>query len=242
MIRTPRAALFLSCAVAMSCAPRLKVDGARMRPIESIAAVTFVANRTVKAPATGNLDAMPTDPTMSTAEQVFALGIPVFMDALQRTERFVFIENEVVLAAESYLAFPVLTGANANTAQLAAGWRYVTPQDDEKIAALLKEIDADAALITYWRFSLDTHTRGPGGEIATPRAHMRAWLVGRDGKIVADDELDVTSDEIIAVYSQRYDGRVLPPLFLDPIETIAVRLVADLSNARAKAREKTGEK
>lgn len=228
----------LGLVAATGCGPRLKVDAARMKPIETIAAVTFVANRTVKAPTTGGLDASPSDPTMSTAEQVFALGIPAFMDAMQRTERFAFVDNETVLAATAYREFPVLTGSNAGNAQLAAGWRYVTPQDEEKIAALLAEIDADAALITYWRFSLDTQTRGPGGEIATPRAHMRAWLIGRDGKIVADDEFDVVSDEIIAVYSQRYDGRVLPPLYLDPIEIIAVRLMADLSNARSKAREK----
>ena len=141
------------------------------------------------------------------------------------------------LGAVAYAAFPKLSGVNAGTASLAEGWRLVTPEDGVKIAALLDELGADAALLTYWRFSLDPHTQGLGVDTAFPRTYMRAWLVDRTGKVIAEDEFDVQADQLIAVFGDRYDARVLAGLYSDPIETCAVRLVADLSNARTDARD-----
>ncbi len=225
--------------LAIACGSRLRVDTNRMRTVESIAVVTFVGNRVVQPPShPGQIDPpLPSDPSLATSERIFATGIPEFLDALRRTERFRVVDPATVLAAEAYRAFPFLSGTNASQAQLAEHWRLVQPQDGEKIAALLREIDADAALITFWRFTLDYELRGVGVESASPRAHLRAWLVDRSGTVVADDEIDVRSDQRIALHQQRYDGRSLPPLYTDPIETCAVRLVADLSNARAQGRE-----
>ena len=233
--------MLIPAALLASCAPRLRVDHERLRPIESIAPVTFIANRIVRPPLRAGqaLPPMPNDPTLATAERIFALGVPAFFDALTQTERFEIVPSEKVLAAESYGKFPRLSGVNAGTAQLASGgWRLVTPDDGEKIAALLEEIDADAALITYWRFTLDPNMQGIGVDTAFPHAHMRAWLIGRDGKVIADDEFDVQADSLVGIHNQRYDGRSAAGMFSDPIETCAVRLVADLSNARSDARKK----
>ncbi len=230
-----KGALALLFLIAAGCAPRIHVDRAGLKPVETIALVTFVANRWVPPPARPGADQFQ-DPTASSAADIFAIGVPAFLDAMKRAERFRIVDTRKVLEASAYEAFPVLTGARASAAQLAGGWRFVEPDDGEKIAKLLQEIDADAALLTYWSFSLDSNTRSIGIETASPHTRLRAWLVDRNGKIVADDEIEVRSDEVISIYGSSYDGRVLTPMFVDPIEVCAVRLVADLSNERTKAR------
>lgn len=237
---TRRLVLFVLATLVLSCAPRIRVDAAGIRPVEVIAPVTFIANRVVRPPVRMGAapPPLPLDPSLTTATSIFRHGVPAFIDAMNRADRFRIIDASKVLGARSYGAFPKLSGVNAGTAELAEGWRLVTPDDGKKVAALLDEIGADAALLTYWRFTLESHTEGTGVDTAYPRAYMRAWLIDRNGKVIADDEFDVRADEIIAVYGQRYDARVLAGLFSDPIETCAVRLVADLSNARSDAREK----
>lgn len=241
---TRRLVLLALAAFVLSCAPRIRVDAAGIRPIEVIAPVTFIANRVVRPPVRmgSQPPPLPLDPSLTTAASIFRHGVPAFIEAMSRADRFRIIEASTVLGAESYKEFPKLSGVNAGTAELAEGWRLVTPEDGKKVAALLDEIGADAALLTYWRFTLESHTEGTGVDTAYPRAYMRAWLIDRNGKVIADDEFDVRADEIIAVYGQRYDARVLAGLFSDPIETCAVRLVADLSNARSDAREKKASK
>lgn len=232
------AAFACTLVMLVSCVPRMRVDLPRMRRIERIAPVTFVANRVVRPPLRmGDVaPPLPNDPTLTTAASIFKMGVPAFYEALRDGDRFEIVDSATILAASSYDAFPRLSGVNAGTAQLADGWRFVAPEDGRKIARLLDEVHADAALITYWRFTLESHTRGMGVDTAFPRAYMRAWLVDRDGTVIADDAFDVQADQLIAVYNQRYDGRVLAGLFSDPIETCAVRLIADLSNARTDAR------
>ena len=228
----------------VSCAPRARVDAAGILPVKRIAPVTFIGNRVVRPPVrNGQIPPpLPLDPSLTTSASIFHTGVPAFIDAMKRADRFEIVDASTVLAARAYAEFPKLSGVNAGTAQLAEGWRLVTPEDGKKVAALLDEIGADAALLTYWRFSLEPHTEGIGVDTAYPRTYMRAWLIDRTGKVIADDSFDVQADEMIAVYSQRYDARVLSGLFADPIETCAVRLVADLSNARADAREKQEKK
>ena len=232
------ALLAFAVATMLSCAPRARVDAAGIRPIEVIAPVTFIANRVVRPPVRNGESAppLPMDPSLTTATSIFRSGVPAFFDAMTEADRFEIVPQVTVLAAEAYAAFPKLSGVNAGTASLAEGWRLVTPEDGKKIAALLDELGADAALLTYWRFTLDSHTQGIGVDTAFPRIYMRAWLIDRTGKVIAEDEFDVRADNMIAIYGQRYDARVLAGLYSDPIETCAVRLVADLSNARTDAR------
>lgn len=236
---TRRVLLGMAVAAVLSCAPRVRVDAAGIRPVQIIAPVTFIANRVVRPPVRNGEAAppLPMDPSLTTAVSIFREGIPAFFGAMKAGDRFEIVDSSRVLGAASYRAFPKLSGVSAGTASLADGWRLVTPEDGKKIAALLDELGADAALLTYWRFSLETHTEGLGVDTAFPRTYMRAWLVDRTGKVIAEDEFDVRADELIAVYGQRYDARQLAGLFSDPIETCAVRLVADLSNARTDARD-----
>lgn len=233
-----RGSVLLTSLVVLSCAPRMRFDASRMLKVESIAPVTFIGNRVVRPPVRlgGVAPQLPTEPTMATSERIFEHGIPAFVQALRSGDRFEVVDPQEVLAADAYRDFPRLSGVNAGAAQLAEGWRLVTPEDGKKIGRLLEEVDADAALLTYWRFSLEPHTEGIGVDTAYPRTHMRAWLVDREGKVIADDEFDVRADGLIAVYNQRYDGRALASMYNDAIETCAVRLVADLSNARTDAR------
>lgn len=233
-------ALVAAGCVAIACSARMRMDEARMSPIQTIAPISFVGNRSVSPPGGYGELSSPTDPSISGAADIFEQGIPAFIGALKRTERFTIVPAERVLEADAYERFPKLAGTNAGGAQLPEGeWRFVEPTDGEPIAAVLDEVGADAALITYWRFSLDHNTRGGiGVDTATPRVRLRAWLVDREGKVIADDEIEVLSDQIIGIVRGRYDGRVLTPLFTDSIETAAVRLIADLSNARARGRER----
>lgn len=233
--------LVAAACAAVACAARMRVDEARMSPIQTIAPISFVGNKSVSPPGGYGELSSPSDPSISGAAAIFQQGIPAFVGALERTERFTIVPPERVLEADAYGRFPKLVGTNAGNAQLAAGgWRFVEPTDGEPITALLEELGADAALITYWFFSLDHNTRGGiGVDTATPRVRLRAWLVDRDGKVIADDEIEVLSDQIIGIVRGRYDGRALTPLFTDSIETAAVRLIADLSNARARGQERT---
>lgn len=239
-----RALVLVTSIVLVSCAPRMRFDAGRMMRVETIAPVTFIGNRVVRPPVRlgGVAPPMPSEPTLATSERIFVHGIPAFVEALRQGERFQVIDPQAVLGAEAYNDFPRLSGINAGAAQLAEGWRLVTPDDGKKIGRLLAELDADAALLTYWRFSLEPHTEGIGVDTAYPRVHMRAWLVDREGKVIADDELNVRADELIAVHNARYDGRALVSMYNDAIETCAVRLVADLSNARADARADAAKK
>ena len=223
----------------VSCAPRVRVDAEGIRPIEIIAPVTFIANRVVRPPLhVGDIaPPLPVDPSLTTATNIFRHGVPAFVDAMKGADRFQIIDPQVVLDAKAYAKFPKLSGVNAGTASLAEGWRLVTPEDGKKVAALLDELGADAALLTYWRFTLEPHTEGIGVDTAFPRTYMRAWLIDRTGKVIVDDEFDVRADQMIAVYGQRYDAHALAGLYADPIETCAIRLVADLSNARNDARK-----
>lgn len=241
MIRRIAAVVVLAALV--SCAPRVRVDAEGIRPIETIAPVTFIGNRVVRPPLrVGDVaPPLPVDPALTTAVNIFRHGVPAFFDAMKGADRFHIVDPADVLGAKAYAEFPTLSGVNAGTAALAEGWRLVTPEDGKKVAALLDEIDADAALLTYWRFTLDSHTEGIGVDTAFPRIYMRAWLIDRTGKVIADDEFDVRADQLIAVYGQRYDAHALAGLFADPIETCAVRLVADLSNARTDARKAAKE-
>lgn len=195
-----------------------------------------MANREVTPPA-GVSGAGVTDPTQATAAMIFADGVPAFLGAAGRSERFHFIPPEKVFAAPTYSEFPTLDGANARAAMLAeGGWRMVQPEDGARIARVLDELHADAGLVTYWHFSLDLNAQGFGVDNANPRAQLRAWLVGRDGKVIADDEASVLGDDLIAMHDGHYDARQLVPLYLDPIERCANKLIVDLSNARSKAR------
>ena len=227
--------LVLIAVLLLGCASmRMRTNPQRLRHIETIVPVTFVGNHYV--PSDDIFAA--TEQNDATAEMIFTGGVPAFLEALKGTERFKVVDPSRVLAAKSYAAFPsAFAGLNSSGVQLAFGWRYVRPEDAEKIRNLLEEVDADAALLTYWRFSLDNRTRGDVGvQSATTRAHLRAWLVDRDGQIVADDEIDVPSDESLPMQSGHYDARFATPLFDDAITTCAVRMVADFANARAKAR------
>lgn len=232
-------AIVAAVAGLVSCAPRVRVDAEGIRPIETIAPVTFIANRVVRPPIrVGDVaPPLPVDPSLTTATNIFRQGVPAFVEAMKSADRFVIIDPQAVLDAKAYEKFPKLSGVNAGTASLAEGWRLVTPEDGKKVAALLDELGADAALLTYWRFTLEPHTEGIGVDTAFPRTYMRAWLIDRTGKVIADDEFDVRADQMIAVYGQRYDAGALAGLFADPIETCAIRLVADLSNARSDARK-----
>lgn len=236
-ILAARAAAFALIACAGCAGIRMRIDAPRLKKIETIAPVTFVGNRFVRSPASGG--ELPNEPTDATSEMIFESGVPAFFAAVRGADRFKLASAAQVLGSKSYAAFPTaLSGTNANGAQLARGWRYVTPEDGVKIGNLLEEIDADAALITYWRFTLDSAIRGDVGAIstATTRAHVRVWLVDRDGKVVADDELDAPSDDAIGLHNGHYDARSTTPLFDDAITTCAIRMIADFSNARSKAR------
>lgn len=233
------AAVLLAGATSGCPAMRMRVDTVRIRKVETIAPIAFVGNHFIPAPANTSGDVIfdPSAPTDATAALVFQSGVKTFLSAVRGTGRFHFFLPDVVLSAKTYAAFPELTGANANGAQLAeGGWRYVSPEDGEKIANLLEEVDADAALLTYWHFSLDAAATGSVGiETATPRVRLRAWVIDRDGKVVFDDEVEATTNETIALHDGRYEARDAGVLFDEPITTCAVRMVVDMSNARAKA-------
>ena len=218
---------------------RMRVDSERLKKIETIAPLTFVANRVVLPPGGGDgfLPSMQAETTETTAQMIFTPGIPAFLQAVRSAERFKVTDPERVVSSKSYAAFPTsFNGVNPNTVQLARGWRYARPEDAEKIRNLLEEVDADAALVTYWKFSLDKRSQDAGLETATTRAHLRAWLIDRDGKVIADDEIDVPTDEALPIHNGHYDAPSATPLFEDAITTCAVRMVADFSNARSKAR------
>lgn len=232
-----RALAAAATALLLTGCSTVRVDNSRIKAVEKIALVSFVANHWVLPPASDNAFAQ-SELISATGAQVLAQGIPVFMDSMRGTERFQLLSNEQVLGAKSYGQFPFLTATNASGAQLpAGGWRYVTPDDGEKVANLLEEVDADGGLITWWSFTFDPMMNGDIGiALATSHVRLRAWLISRDGRKIFDDEIDVPSDESIPIYNGRYDAGAAPRLFLSPMNTAAIRLTADLSNARAKAR------
>ncbi|HVO30469.1 MAG TPA: hypothetical protein VMV18_07025 [bacterium] len=235
-----RGAIVTCAALLGSCAGvRMRVDPEHLRHVETIAPVGFVANHFVLPPTSvsGDSTAVP-EPTDATGAMILADGIRTFLGALRSSERFKVFLPDQVLRAKSYGQFPILSASNTTGAQLPDGaWRYVTPQDGEKVANLLEEIDADAGLIAWWRFTLDAQASGDVGlQTATPRAHLRAWLIGRDGTVVFDDEIEVAGDDAVPLYNGRYESARVPIVFDDVIATCAVRLAVDLSNARAKAR------
>jgi hypothetical protein len=157
-------------------------------------------------PPAGVSGAGVTDPTQATAAMIFTDGVSAFLGAAARSERFHFVPPEKVFASPTYSEFPALDGANARAAMLAeGGWRMVQPEDGARIAHVLDELHADAALVTYWHFSLDLNAQGFGVDNANPRAQVRAWLVGRDGKVIADDEANVLGDDLIAIHWGVYE-------------------------------------
>jgi len=219
----------------------MRVDNERIAKIRTVAPFTFRSNRAVLPPVSSELSST-SDPWLLAGDAVLRSGIPGFVKALENAERFKLVEPDRVLHAKSYAAFPAaLSGMEATNSLLApGGWRHVMANEAEPIANVLEEIDADAALITYWRFSLDMGATGPVGamETATAHAHLRAWLVGRDGAIAMDDEIDTPSQEPLPIRNGRYDRAEIAPAFDDIMITCAVRLAADISNAQSRAKEK----
>ena len=190
----------------------------------------------VAPPIPGGL--FPVAASLADADSIFEKGVPVFVEAIRHTERFRVVDPALVQAASTYRRFPVLHGREASLAQLGPGWRAVQPGDGTLIADLLSEVKADAALLTSWRF--DLQNQAVVGDLtestATPRVTLRVWVVDRNGHLIADLDEEVDGDDVVPLHSTGYDKERVPPTYLTPIEACAVRLVAQLSNARAAAR------